>query len=48
MAADATKWVSQCAQFQVAQGNYMTPRPKNRSSGVQQSHGSSVFGLHQD
>ena len=28
MAADATKWVSECAQCQVAQGNYMTPRPK--------------------
>ena len=28
MAADATKWVSQCAQCQVAQANYMTPRPK--------------------
>ena len=28
MAADATKWVSQCALCQVAQGNYVTPRPK--------------------
>ena len=28
MAADATKWVSQCARCQVAQGNYVTPRPK--------------------
>ena len=28
MAADATKWVSQCARCQVAQGNYVTARPK--------------------
>ena len=27
MAADATKWVSQCTQCQVAQGDYVTPKP---------------------
>ena len=28
MAADATKWVAQCTRCQVAQGNYVTPKPK--------------------
>ena len=28
MAADATEWVAQCTQCPVAQGNYVTPKPK--------------------
>ena len=32
MAADATRWVSQCTRCQVAQGTYNEPKPRNRSS----------------